>query len=232
MQDSSHGDTPTSQPKKSRSLLSQLRDRVLDGSYGPEEIIPEHALAESFGVSRTPIREALKQLENEGLVEIRPRVGTFVRYPTRREIIELFQVKEALEGLGANLLAQRAPCVELDKLKHNIEESAAAIDQNDTDNYARLVHEFHWTLVLGSHNEKLIEHYDRLMNQLTYHRLVLETVSVPGRSRQSNHEHEAVVKAIDAQDSIGAELAMRNHVHASSRVVLLQPDTQTTGPER
>lgn len=231
MQETSHSGSP-SPTKKSRSLLSQLRDRVLDGSYGPEEIIPEHALAEAFGVSRTPIREALKQLENEGLVEIRPRVGTFVRYPTRREVIELFQVKEAMEGLGAYLLAQRAPCSELDKLKNNITESTAAIDQSDTDNYARLVHEFHWTLMLGSHNEKLIEHYDRLMNQLTYHRLVLETVSVPGRSRQSNHEHEAVVKAIEAQDAIGAELAMRNHVHASSRVVLQQPNTQTTGPER
>lgn len=217
---------------KSRSLLSQLRDRVLDGSYSPQEVIPEQALAEAFGVSRTPVREALKQLENEGLVEIRPRVGTFVRYPTRREIIELFQVKESLEGLAANLMAQRAPSTELEKLKQNLQESSDAISYEDPDTYARLVHEFHWTLVLGSYNQKLIEHYDRLMNQLTYHRLVLETVSVPGRIQQSIHEHEAVVTAISTQDPMGAELAMRNHVHASSRVVLSQPQTQPTGAER
>src|SRR5690625_1347262 len=140
---------------KSRSLLSQLRDLVLDGSYSPDEIIPEQALAEAYGVSRTPVREALKQLENEGLVEIRPRVGTFVRYPTRREIIALFQVKESLEGLAANLLAQRAPTAELDQLQQNLRESSAAIRQNDSATYARLVHEFHWRLVLGSHNQKL-----------------------------------------------------------------------------
>lgn len=231
MQDKSDGADQRAPADKQQSLLSQLRNRILDGSYSPQEVIPEQALAEAFGVSRTPVREALKQLENEGLVEIRPRVGTFVRYPTRREIIELFQVKESLEGLAANLVAQRAPTAELDQLQQNLRESSAAIRQNDSATYARLVHEFHWRLVLGSHNQKLIEHYDRLMNQLTYHRLVLETVSVPGRIQQSNHEHEAVVAAIAAQDATGAELAMRNHVHASSRVVLFQPQTETTGIE-
>lgn len=231
MQESVYSEAKKPHADKSRSLLSQLRDRVLDGSYSPQEVIPEQALAEAFGVSRTPVREALKQLENEGLVEIRPRVGTFVRYPTRREIIELFQVKESLEGLAATLMAQRAPSGELEKLKQNLQESSDAISHEDPDTYARLVHEFHWTLVLGSYNQKLIEHYDRLMNQLTYHRLVLETVSVPGRIQQSIHEHEAVVEAISTQDPMGAELAMRNHVHASSRVVLSQPQAQRTAAE-
>lgn len=231
MQDKPNDDHWRRPLEKDRTLLSQLRSRVLDGSYSPQEIIPEQALAETFGVSRTPVREALKQLENEGLVEIRPRVGTFVRYPTRREIIELFQVKESLEGLAASLVAQRAPVPELDKLRQNLSGSSAAILEEDSDTYARLVHEFHWTLVLGSQNQKLIEHYDRLMNQLTYHSLVLETVSVPGRIQQSVHEHEAVVAAIAAQDAMGAELAMRNHVHASSRVVLFHPQTETIGLE-
>lgn len=214
-----------------QSLLSQLRDKILDGSYGPTEIIPEQGLAESFGVSRTPVREALKQLENEGLVKIRPRVGTFVRYPTRREVIELFHVKEALEGLAAKLTAQRAPCEELEKLRNNLNDSASAVARQDSEHYARLVHEFHWTLVMGSQNKKLIEHYDRLMNQLTYHRLVLKTVSIPGRPQQSNREHSAVVEAIKAQDPIGAELAMRNHVHASSQVVLYHTDDPTKEQE-
>src|SRR5699024_2189731 len=194
------------QPEKSRSLLSQLREQVLNGSYNPKEVIPEQALAETFGVSRTPVREALKQLENEGLVEIRPQVGTFVRYPTRREIVELFQVKESLEGLAASLVAQRTPSPELDQLKQNLVDASEAIGSEDAETYARLVHDFHWTLVLGSQNQKLIEHYDRLMNQLTYHRLVLETIAVPGRIRQSITEHEAVVEAIEARDPMGAEL--------------------------
>src|SRR5699024_8053967 len=202
---------------KQQTLLSQLRHRILDGSYSPEEVIPEQALAEAFEVSRTPIREALKQLENEGLVEIRPRVGTFVRYPTRREIIELFQVKESLEGLAAQLLARRTPTVDLHKLKQNLHESSQAIALDNAETYARLVHDFHWTLMLGSQNQKLIEHYDRLMNQMTYHRLVLETIAVPGRLRQSRTEHAAVVAAREYRDSMGAEITMRKHAHTSTR---------------
>src|SRR5688500_10178007 len=94
-------------------LLERLRRLVTSGTYPPGDPMPELVLAQEFGVSRTPIREALKQLENEGLVEIRPRVGTFVRTPTRREIVELFQLKESLEGLAANLLARRGPTSEL-----------------------------------------------------------------------------------------------------------------------
>src|SRR5699024_8762738 len=120
---------------KSPSLLDQIRNKVLDGTYNDKEVIPEQALAGAFGVSRTPVREALKQLENEGLVEIRPKVGTFVRYPTRREIIELFQVKESLEGLAASLLAQRTPSNELKKLIQNHTDSTEVIALGHTEDY-------------------------------------------------------------------------------------------------
>ena len=83
-------------------LLDRIRRLVLGGDFPPGAVVPEAFLAQEFDVSRTPIREALKQLQHEGLVEIRPKVGTFVREPTRREIIELFQLKESLEGLAAN----------------------------------------------------------------------------------------------------------------------------------
>src|SRR6476620_1321917 len=89
------------------ALLDRVRKLVLGGDFPPGAPLSEVFLAQEFEVSRTPIREALKQLQHEGLVEIRPKVGTFVREPTRREIIELFQLKESLEGLAASLLARR-----------------------------------------------------------------------------------------------------------------------------
>lgn len=201
-------------------LLPRLRRLVTDGTFAPGELMPEIALAQEFGVSRTPVREALKQLENEGLVKIQPRVGTFVRTPTRREIVELFQVKESLEGMAAGLLARRGSTIETDTLSRNLEQSEAAVSAADANEYARLVHEFHWALVVGADNTKLTEHYERLMNQLAYNRIVLRTLDRPGRMVASIHEHRLVVESILSKDAVGAEFAMRSHVDASSRAAL------------
>ena len=78
-------------------LLGRIRELVLGGDFAPGSALSEVRLAEHFDVSRTPVREALKQLQVEGLVEIRPKVGTFVRQISRREIVEMFEVKEVLE---------------------------------------------------------------------------------------------------------------------------------------
>ncbi|GHG42718.1 hypothetical protein GCM10012320_06090 [Sinomonas cellulolyticus] len=213
-------------PKEELPLLDKLRKLVLSGEYPPGAPLPEMFLAQQFEVSRTPIRESLKQLENEGLVEIRPKVGTFVRIPTRREIVELFQLKESLEGLAANLLAKRGPVPELAELTRNIEASERAERNGDSRAYADLVHDFHWTLMTGSDNSKLVEHYGRLMNQLAYHRIVLKTVERPARMRASIAEHRAVLDAILDKDPIGAELAMRGHVNASSLAAAREEEVQ------
>ncbi|WP_102159227.1 GntR family transcriptional regulator [Zhihengliuella halotolerans] len=209
----------------SETLLDRVRDLVLGGAYPPGAPLSEVLLSDEFGVSRTPIREALKQLQHEGLVEIRPKVGTFVREPTRREIVELFQLKEGLEGLAAGLLARRGAVPELDVLARNIEESETAAAEQDAEKYAALVHEFHWTIIRGADNSKLAEHYDRLMNQLAYHRMVVRTAAHPGRIRTSTAEHRAVLDMIIAKDHFGAEAAMRNHVYASSRELLTDSAT-------
>ena len=217
------------EPVKSElPLLDRLRALILGGDYPPGALLPELFLAQEFNVSRTPIREALKQIENEGLVEIRPRVGTFVRQPTRREIVELFELKGGLEGLAAGLLAKRGAIPELDILRRNLEASREAVRVNDRKLYATLVHEFHNVLISGTDNRKLAEHYERLMNQLEYHRLVVKSVEQPGRLGISLREHETVLDAIEAKDHIGAEFAMRQHVDASGTSVfraLAQEDT-------
>lgn len=209
------------------TLLDRVRQLVLSGEFPPGAPLSEVFLAQEFEVSRTPIRETLKQLQHEGLVEIRPKVGTFVREPTRREIVELFQLKEGLEGLAAGLLARRGPVPELDVLERNIAESDQAAADQDATRYAELVHEFHRTIINGADNSKLVEHYDRLMNQLAYHRLVLRTAEHPGRIKASTSEHRVVLDMIRNKDHFGAEAAMRNHVYASAREVLT--DTRTAG---
>ncbi|WP_431492073.1 GntR family transcriptional regulator [Glutamicibacter sp.] len=202
-------------------LLGRLRQMIVTGVVQPGDLLAETALAQDFEVSRTPIREALKQLEREGLVEVRSRVGTFVRKPTQREIHEMFSLKEAFEGLAAGLLARRGAVPELEQLKENVARSQRAVERGDAELYSQLVHEFHSTLVAGADNRKLTEHYDLLMNQLAYHRIVSQTLSLPGRLQNSKDEHQAIIEAISSKDPLAAELVMRRHVAASSQSAAL-----------
>jgi Transcriptional regulators len=208
------------------TLLERMRELVLSGENTPGTALSEVRLAELFEVSRTPVREALKQLQIEGLVEIRPKVGTFVREITRREIVEMFEVKEALESMAARLMARRGRILELDLLEINVKASEDAVRRNDSTEYAKLVHDFHENIVTGSDNLKLAEHYRTLMNQLAYHRLVVRSVRHPGRLSQSTAEHRRVLDLIVEKDGTGAELAMRDHVVTSAREVMTDSATQ------
>ena len=201
-------------------VFEQLERDILSGKYPQGEVLSELRLSGELGVSRTPIREALQQLQSEGLVEVVPRVGTFVRQPSRREVVELFQLKSVLEGLGAQLLAQRGRVAETELLQANLADSEAAVRAGDMERYAQLVHEFHGLIVQGADNHRLAAHYSSLMNQLAYHRIVVNTVARPERLKASDNEHHSVVEAIKSKDALDAEFTMRNHVRASSQAAL------------
>ncbi len=203
-------------------VLDQLRDAIVRGEHPPGTSLSEGALAEAYGTSRTPIREALQQLQSEGLVEVVPRVGTFVRQPSRREVVELFQLKSVLEGLGAQLLAQRGRVAETELLQANLADSEAAVQAGDMERYAQLVHEFHGLIVQGADNHRLAAHYSSLMNQLAYHRIVVTTLRHPGRLAASLDEHRRVLDRIVDKDGFGAEAAMRDHVRSSEREAMTE----------
>jgi DNA-binding GntR family transcriptional regulator len=201
-------------------LIAEVRRRIIMGEIEPGINISELALAEEFGVSRTPVRETFKQLQTEGLIEIRPRVGTFVTTPSRREIIELFEMKELLEGAAARLLAQRGRVPEIDQLEENLRHADEAVAGDDRSRYADLVEEFHDLLIRGADNSKLKSHYRTLMNQLAYSRLVHTSLSQPGRPLQSEREHHDVLDLIIEKDGDSAERVMREHVRASRQALL------------
>lgn len=201
-------------------VAEELRRMIISGELPPRSNLSEVALSETFGVSRTPIREALKQLQIEGLVEVRPRVGTFVTVPSRRELTELFQMKELLEGAAARLLACRGNVPEVAQLKANLRAADAAVRAGNAERYAELVHEFHDLIVAGADNSKLDAHYRTLMNQLAYARLVRTSLSQPGRLQESGTEHHHVVDLILAKDGDGAERVMREHVRRSRQALM------------
>src|SRR3954447_13353158 len=215
-------------PNMHDRVIAEMRRRIITGELAAGVNLSEIALAESFGVSRTPVREALKRLQSEGLVTIRPRVGTFVTTPSRREITELFEMKELLEGAAARLLAHRGRVPELDRLEQNLVEADQAVTSNDSARYAELVQEFHDLLITGADNAKLEAHYRTLMNQLAYPRLVTTSLSQPGRPLQSDEEHHRVLKLITEKDGDSAERVMREHVRASRMALLAGLDAADT----
>jgi DNA-binding GntR family transcriptional regulator len=211
---------PGAAPNMHDRVVAEIRRRIISGELPAGVNLSEVALAESFGVSRTPVREALKRLQSEGLVTIRPRVGTFVTTPSRREITELFEMKELLEGAAARLLALRGRVPELDRLEQNLMEADLAVTANNSTRYAELVQEFHDLLITGADNAKLEAHYRTLMNQLAYPRLVTTSLSQPGRPLQSDEEHHRVLRLILEKDGDSAERVMREHVRASRMALM------------
>lgn len=208
--------------EKSRQahVTDLLRTQIATGQLGTGSGLSEIALAEEFGVSRTPVREAIKQLQAEGLLVIRPRVGTFVATPTRLEINELYEMKEILEGAAARLFANRGEVPELQALRANVAQSATAVAAADAKEYGRLVEAFHEIVVAGCANAKLAQHHRMMMNQLAYPRMVQATLARPGRLVESESEHDRVLAVIAARDGSTAERLMREHVRASREALL------------
>lgn len=204
--------------KSVRSIIvEELRSMIISGDLAAGAAISEGSMASEFGVSRTPIREALKELQVEGLVEIRSQVGTFVASPSLESLEEMSIVRGALESLAAARAASAADQEILAALNQNLIDSERAAAQDDVSLYASLVPEFHGLILKGSHNETLRRFHTMLVNQLSYSGLVKASLGKSGRSTLSMVEHRAIYDAICSGDSDAAEQAMKTHVEHAHR---------------
>jgi DNA-binding GntR family transcriptional regulator len=197
-------------------VTNALRKSIVSGYFRPGEKLSETSLAQLFGVSRTPVREALKQLQREGLVEVIPRVGTCVTKPTEKEINELFTVKEVLEGLAAALLSRRGDVPELVELAEATKDLEDAVQKGNIDLYVDANDRFHGAIMRGSDNKKLQDLFQMSSNQLPYSRYVYLTLSQPQRLKKSLDEHRQIYEAIKSGEDQKAERFMREHVRASA----------------
>jgi DNA-binding GntR family transcriptional regulator len=204
-----HADTEMS---KKDLIIQQLRAEIVSGQIPPGEKLSEARLAERFGVSRMPVRDALKELESAGFVTVEQRRGTFVRGMSRSEILDLFEVREAVEGMAARLCAHRANNDLLAKLDEAIETMSRQVKVLDMDGYSRTDERLHELILSGASNERLSDHYRLLVQHL--HRGLLSSIVTrrEGRMERSLAEHVEIMRALHAHDAQGAEDAMRNHV--------------------
>ncbi|GGJ98480.1 GntR family transcriptional regulator [Lentibacillus kapialis] len=200
-------------------VTDAIRDAIIKGKYKPGEKLSEALLSEYYEVSRTPIREAFKRLSIEGLVEVKPRVGTRVTKPTEKELTELFAVKEVLEGLAAKLLAEKENNTGIEQLEHSIKRMEDALESSDYNIFVEANDNFHKFIRAESENSKLNFFLNSLLNQISYNRYVHLSIEQPNRLEESIMEHKRVLAAIKSSNPAEAEKYMREHVKASGQVL-------------
>ncbi|MGA0533885.1 GntR family transcriptional regulator [Hansschlegelia sp. KR7-227] len=191
-------------------LASDVSEGILRGDFAPGDRLDEHTLAERYGVSRTPVREALRQLASSGLVEVRPRRGAVVASVTPARLAELFGAMAELEATCARLSAIGMTPVERRGLQEFHASMAAFVEINDTEGFAAANLGFHTRIYAGAHNAPLAEIASGLRQRLLpYRRAQFRT---PGRLPRSHAEHGQVVEAILAADAGAAHATMLHHV--------------------
>jgi DNA-binding GntR family transcriptional regulator len=196
--------------KRSVELREAIEELIAIGKLVPGQHLDETVLAEQFGVSRTPIREALHQLDSMGIVIIRPRRGAFVAEVGPQQLIEMFEVMAEFEAMCGRLAARRMTPVEHATLTAAHLACEAARDGTDPDAYFYLNETFHEQIYAGSHNDFLADQARALHRRLRpYRKLQLR---VRDRVKVSFDEHAAVVAAIVAGDGERTVELMRNHI--------------------
>lgn len=192
------------------SLAHKIAELVLDGGMQPGSKLEEQSLADQFEVSRTPIREALRQLASSGLIELRPNRGAFVARVTPQQLDEMFVAMAELEATCARLAAMSMAPLERRNLQRLHERMAEQMRQNMLDDFVEGNDDFHLMIYHGAHNAVLMEMAMGLRRRLSpYRRAQFRN---DGRLLRSHAEHDAVVKAVITGDPTGAHSAMLHHV--------------------
>jgi DNA-binding GntR family transcriptional regulator len=201
-----------SEPNFTEKAYAALRDVItrmdLYGSRA-EIRLDERQLASDLGVSRTPVREALAQLEREGFIRSIPRRGIYVVRKTRREVIELITAWAALESMAARLATQNASGQEISALRQMFATFEGGAEQAKLDEYSEVNIEFHQTIIRMSHNQVLI---DMAENLFTHMRMIRrKTIGEMDRADRSIRDHMNIIEALEARDTNRAEELVRNH---------------------
>jgi DNA-binding GntR family transcriptional regulator len=194
----------------SERLRESIEEEIATGKLLPGTRLDEVDLATRFGVSRTPIREALRLLLGEGLVETRPQRGTVVAQVTPQRLIEMFEVMAELEAMCARLAARRMSDAELNEIEAAHEACRGSAAARDADAYFYANERFHYAIYAASHNGFLFEQAASLQRKLRpYRRLQLR---VRNRPQRSFEEHQAILDALRESDADKAQQAIRSHV--------------------
>ncbi|MEI8656386.1 GntR family transcriptional regulator [Vibrio sp. Hal054] len=205
---------------KSENLTEYLIEAIVEGQIAPGSKISEPELAKRFEVSRGPLREALMRIEGLGLIERIPHVGARVIQFSSEKLVELYAVREALEGMAARLAARNITEIEIAGLETLLSTHSAHIDQVDGASYFHQQgdFDFHYRIIKASRNSQLIS----LLCDELYHLLRMYRYQSPraqSRPVEALDEHKFILQAIRNRDEELAEMLMRRHISRSRRLI-------------
>jgi DNA-binding GntR family transcriptional regulator len=200
----------TDKQTRSDKLAAEIANAILSGEFVPGYRLDEQQLARRFGVSRTPVREALRQVAASGVIEVRPRRGAIVAAVTPDELETMFVAMAEMEASCARLAAQRMTPLERRRLQALHDGMAGLVRSGDPEAYADANQSFHLMIYAGADNAVVADFTAGLRQRLAPFRRA--QFRMLGRLPRSHAEHEAVVRAILTGNAAGAHMAMLHHV--------------------
>lgn len=206
-----------------QEVAERLRQRIFNHELTPGTWIDEQKLAEQYGISRTPLREALKVLASEGVVELKPRRGCYVTEISRQDMDDIFPLMAMLEGRCALEAVRRAKPADIRALKAIHERLEVAAKDGRIDAFFEANQEFHRLIQELANNRWLLSVIQDLRKVLKLSRL--HSLSLEGRLQQSLEEHRAIMSAFEANDAEKAEKHMQDHLLSSRQALARQYDS-------
>lgn len=206
-------------------VVEYIFHAIKNGEFQTGQSLSERSISERLGISRTPVREAFRQLENLGLIKLDPHKTVVVASMSLSRVEQLYQTREVLEGLGAKLFAEKQDKEEIGQLQKYLKEAEYAIKNKEIIQLSKINTEFHLTIARGAHNEYLLN----IMNMLQTHiSLFMSTsLSYDGRPEQNLYEHQMIVNAIVEGDPELAESLAKYHVRRSYKNAILKLQTDS-----
>ena len=199
-------------------ILENIRDAIISGALKGGSRVSEPDLAERYGISRTPIREAFRQLESDGYLTVIPRKGAVVSEFSEKDVEEFYAIKSILEGYAARLACGKLTAKELDRLQAINDRLAELAAHNDIRTFFKVHNDFHDVFIKAADNEKLRELITSLVTR--FQRLRLMSISLPGRMGISVQEHEKIIGAFRGKDTETAEMLVRKNAEFGGKVLM------------
>jgi len=203
-------------------ILETIRDAIISGALKPGEKVAEPELAERFGISRTPIREAFRQLESEGYLTVIPRKGAVVVSFSQRDVEEFYAIKSILEGYAARKACENLTDKEIVKLESINGKLRSLATEGDIRHFFKVHNDFHDLFIRAADNEKLYELISSLVGK--FQRLRVASLSLPGRMQVSVEEHEKIIGAFRNRDADKAEKLVRKNAEYGGKVLMQGTD--------
>ena len=215
---------------KSDIIYQELKQDIIDGKIKPRERIVISEVAKKFGTSGIPVREAIKHLDSDGLIQNTPYVGAVVTNFDLEDIQKIYQIRTVLEGMAARMAAENIAQKEMGLLEKSVAKMEKGVKSGHYGSLAQLNFEFHNIICSASGNEYLNKSISELWNVSSRSRAIF--IFAPDRARRAVKEHVDILKALKKEDGILAEKLVHRHNQAALKALRLYLKQREVGEKR